>query len=201
MMRNLIIIIACLLFISCGKNNLNKNEKDYLVITKDSNGFITLEYKLKKVNLKKDTLRFRYFDYNDNIFPINGVSIIESKKYKLYGYKILKDSILFLPVLANNNSLSLNIINLKNKEVITNDLRTSLTFVWLKERADKIEFIVSYTPKVTDDGTLAEKYKYVLIRYELKNDELNATKIDSIETNYDIKNNIKKEFKSIDNMF
>ena len=200
-MRNLIIIVACLLFTSCGKNNLGKNKKDYLTITKDTNGFLTLEYKLKKVKLKKDTLRFRYFDYSDNIFPLNGVSVIKSKKFKLYDHTILKDSILFLPVLANNNSLSLNIINLKNKEVITNDLRTSLTFVWIKEQADKIEFIISYTPKASDNGALAENYKYVFIKYELKNDELNVTKIDSIETNYDIKSNITKEFKLINKMF
>jgi len=200
-MRNLIIIVAYLLFTSCGKNNLGKNKKDYLTITKDTNGFLTLEYKLKKVKLKKDTLRFRYFDYSDNIFPLNGVSVIKSKKFKLYDHTILKDSILFLPVLANNNSLSLNIINLKNKEVITNDLRTSLTFVWIKEQADKIEFIISYTPKASDNGALAENYKYVFIKYELKNDELNVTKIDSIETNYDIKSNITKEFKLINKMF
>ncbi|WP_123959164.1 MULTISPECIES: hypothetical protein [unclassified Flavobacterium] len=95
MMKNLIIVIVCLLFISCGKNNLNRKEKDYLTITKDTNGFITLDYKLNKVNFKKDTLRFRYFDYDDNVFPLNGVSVIKSKKYKLYGHTILKDSILF----------------------------------------------------------------------------------------------------------
>ncbi|KOP36082.1 MULTISPECIES: hypothetical protein [unclassified Flavobacterium] len=97
--------------------------------------------------------------------------------------------------------MSLSIINLKNKEVITNDLRTSLTFVWVKEQADKIEFIVSSTPKVSDDGISVEKYKYVLIKYELKNNELKETKIDSIETNFNIKTNIKKEFKLMNDIF
>lgn len=156
LVRNLVPIAAGLLFICCtnfkrdNSHNVEPKDskKDYLNIVKDTTGFLIVEYKLKNVNFKKDTIRFRYFDYSDVIFPLKGVAVIKADTFKMYGYKLVKDSILFVPVLANNNSLSLNIIDLKNKNVITNDMRTSLTFVWIKEASDKIEFVISDTPQI-----------------------------------------------------
>lgn len=208
-MRNLILVVVCFLFFCC-KNYKSDNvhsfqskdiKKDYLNIVKDTGGFLIVEYKLKNVNFKRDTIRFRYFDYNDVIFPLNGVSVIKANTFKEYGYKVIKDSILFVPVLANNNSLSLNIVDLKNKNVITNDLRTSLTFIWVKELSDKIEFIISDTPKIEYEENGKEKYKYVLSKYELKDDALRTTKKDSVEMDFDVRENIKSEFEIVNRMF
>lgn len=209
LIRNLVLIIAGLLFICCtnfkrdNAHNIQPKDskKDYLNIVKDTGGFLIVEYKLKNVNFKKDTIRIRYFDYYDVIFPLNGVSVIKADTFKLYGYKLVKDSILFVPVLANNNSLSLNIIDLKNKNVITNDIRTSLTFVWVKEGSDKIEFVISNTPEIEYEENGKEKYKYVLSKYELKNNALSTTKIDSVEIDFNIKDDTKREFEIANRMF
>ncbi len=173
-----------------------KSNDSFLKIIKLSNGYLSLEYKLKSENINHH-FKIKYIDYSDIVFPDNGVGIIGSKSFKLKEYFIYNDNILILPTIGVNNLLSTYIINLKKEEVIGNDIRTSLNLFWIRNRKNNIEFIVSDTPEIKDDNN----YYYVLNKYKLTNSELIFIKKDTLVLKSDTREDLKKEFKMIRNLF
>lgn len=176
--------------------------KDFIDIRKDSiEGFLIVKYKISKINNNAQFIKFRYFNFDDNIFPINGVSVINGRKFKSEKYTIINDSILILPVLANNNSLSVNILNLKTKELIATDIRTSMSFVWVSNVNGKSKFIVSDNPKINYNGENSVIFKYTMLMYEIKNGELQFVRKKTAELTEKISVNIDREFKLIYEIF
>jgi hypothetical protein len=208
-----IIFSTIFLFYACSKNqykndskaydnSTNKNLTDFLNITKDTTeGYLSIKYKLSRINKEEDIIKLRYFDYDDNIFPLNGVGVINGKTFKLEKHTIINDSILFLPVIANNNSLSVNILNLKTKELLATDIRTFLSFVWINSSNKKIKFIVSDNPKIIDGNENKEMFEYHLKIYEIRNGELQYIRKEILNLTDEIGNNINEEFKIIHSIF
>ncbi|KAF2342576.1 hypothetical protein [Flavobacterium tistrianum] len=167
-----------------------KEQDSYLKIGKVDDDFLKLDYKLKKEE-KSHSLKIRYFTDSDIIFPKNGIGILNNKKTSLERYSFLNDSILVLPILGVNNTLSTYIIDLKNEVVLDDDVRTSLSLVWIRKK-EKSELIFSDTPQVTDST-----YKYILRKYVFEKNKLNEIKVDSVLLKYNLTKNLKKEFKLI----
>lgn len=167
-----------------------KELNSYLKIQKTGDDFLKLNYKLK-IEEKEHSFTVRYFNDSDIVFPEKGIGVLDSKKLKLERYYIYNDSILVLPILGVNNTLSTYVIDLKNENILADDVRTSLSLLWIRKKK-KLEIIMSDTPEITDTT-----YKYVLHKYELDKNKLNEIKLDSILLKYDLKSSLKKEYKFI----
>jgi hypothetical protein len=167
-----------------------KGLNSYLKIQKAEDDFLKLDYKLG-VEEKEHSFKLRYFNNSDVVFPEKGIGFLDSKNINLERCYIYNDSILILPILGVNNSLSIYVVDLKNENVLADDIRTSLSFLWIKKKK-KLEFVMSDTPEISDST-----YKYVLRKYELNKDKLKEIKLDSILLKYDLKSNLKREYKYI----
>jgi hypothetical protein len=100
---------------------------------KTNDGF-TLKYQLKTEDSAK-TISKKFINQYDVIFPELSIAIFKDtssyRKQRLYVYA---DSILIMPLLGVNNYLQFYIINLRSGISYGDDIFSSLSMIWIKER-------------------------------------------------------------------
>jgi hypothetical protein len=206
-MKNILICIVLVFSsLTCKRGNKNVNQKFdsnkpldssfkideleikdsifYLKASKDKNGEISLKYRLKHTNIDRD-MCFRYFDYSDVVFPDLSVGLIDSHSFKESRYYLVRDSILILPLIGMNNSLSVYILNLQSQQMIISDIRTSFNLLWVNERSST--FLVTDTPVYINDTI----YLYKLNKYKLEENTVSLIKTDTVHLHIDLKDNLK----------
>lgn len=216
-MKRLTILSLSLLFMGCKQDNVQPVKKtqnsvsdsipyadsdtiDYsgatyfLKIKKLENGFLELNYSLGKKS-GPQSFKMKYFDFSDVAFARNGVAVFDGKTTRYNKYYIVRDTILILPVNANDNSLSVNIIDLKNQKVLFDDLRTSLNSFWIYDTSG-ITCIMADSPEFMDP-----QYEYKLEEYKFTGSELIKLKQKQWTSNESLKNTITIEKEAVSKMF
>ena len=175
-------------------NNLDqlvvKKPNLYLKASKEKNGEICLKYHyhMKGRDTYKEC-RFQYFDYSDVVFPDTCIGIINGSSFRQSNYYLVRDSILILPLIGMNNFLSIYIINLESQRVLANDIRTSLSLVWINEKT--MNFLIADTPSYIDDTT----YLYKVNKYKIEGTELPFVKEYSAHLSINRKDDLEANYK------
>jgi len=175
-------------------NNLDQLEvKDsnlYLKASKDKNGVICLRYQFNLSNTNK-AFSFQYFDYSEVVFPDTSIGVIAGGSLRKSNYFLIRDSILILPLIGMNNFLSVYVLNLKSQQVLGDDMRTSLSLVWIDEKNST--FLIADTPSYIDDTT----YLYNVNKYKIMGTKLSWVKSYSASLGVDLKDDLNANYKMV----
>lgn len=181
-------------FDSSGKSVVDQLESRdsifYLRASKGQSGEICLKYRLNHKGSYRDFC-FKYFDYSDAVFPDTSIGITNGRLHDKSNYVLLSDSILLLPVIGMNNSLSVYILNLQSQQVIGDDIRTSLDLVWVDKKSST--FIVADTRSYVNDTT----YLYRLNKYKVNGNTLSIVKKDTAHLDVKLEDDFKAGYRVV----
>lgn len=166
-------------------------DKNIVLDINKEEGFLNLNYSFT-YDKKPHTLKMRYFDYSDVIFSGEGIGVVDTNTFtskKIF----IKDTILFISIPANANSQSIYIVDLKKEEVISDDIRTSLNFLWINQTGTEFLLAESRVYKDSISQYKINKFK-IGSKIKLMSSKRLTLKNDSID-------NIDYEFKKIKNFF
>lgn len=158
---------------------------------------ITLKYQLNHSN-REQTMSFKYFDYSDIIFPISSIGVLmhdQMNGYVKSNLYLLGDSILVLPLIGMTNSLSIYMINLKDGQVIADDVRTSISLLWINEKEGTM--LTSDNPEIINED---ESYEYKFIKSKITSEGLKDQSTIVLICKTDLSDDINRQFEIAQNI-
>jgi hypothetical protein len=184
--KNVFVIYMSLCFwIDINAQNCNYEKISVLI----DNYQLKLTQKSLGVDLKYSFFRKKYnlfIDYHysgEVVFLDTIIAELTDTGIKMYNNLYLHNDILILPLIGTGDSrLLIFVINLKQKKILTDNIRTSLDFVWVKNE-NGLYLITSNTPILNDNN----KYDCIIYLWKIEENNIFKIKEENIELEEDFR--------------